>query len=344
MSSALAILAFVATLQAQDVRKDLLKAVESGNVERVKLLLDAGADANTRYENQFTPIFFARDPDVVELLLKHGAKLDIRDSASIQTPIERAAEQYFRDEADREKWKAVVTKLRSAGAEYTIDTAIYMNDFVFVEDELAKDASWVNKCRGAQSVPLRVAARTGRTEICKLLLDHKADPDDFEQGNGYPILVDAVKHHAIVKLLIEKKANLRRRISWLANRSGFWIIGDEATALHYAVGDGNLESVRLLLGAGLDPNAADDKGQTPLHIAIREERWDQQGERDAAQFVKIIECLLNNDASLRFKDKSGKTPVELARSLKSPKEIFEPLRKKQEDLDRKYLRAFTEDR
>ena len=45
------------------------------------------------------------------------------------------------------------------------------NDVRFVEMSLAVDASWVNKKKEAQHVPLRLAARTGRVEICKLLLE-----------------------------------------------------------------------------------------------------------------------------------------------------------------------------
>jgi hypothetical protein len=239
----LAIVAIAPATQAQNRSESIREAVESGDVDRVKSLLDAGADVNTSYENGFTPIFFATDPKVVELLIRHGAKLNFRDHARIQTPIESAAERYFRDENGHENWKAIVSKLRDSGAEYTIDTAIYMNDVAFVKSRLSKDASWVNELKGAQSVPLRVAARTGRTEICKLLLEHKADPDDFQQGNGFPILVDAINHPNIVELLIENKANLKRRVTWLGNRSGLWLVGDEATALHYAVSEGNLECV-----------------------------------------------------------------------------------------------------
>jgi hypothetical protein len=282
----------------------------------------------------------AGDVGRVMSLLKSG--LNVRDSASLQTPIESAAESYF--EERRDIWKAVVATLRVVGAEYTIDTAIYMNDIAFVKEQLAKDSSWVNKCRGARSVPLRIAARTGRVEICKLLLEHKADPDDFEQGNGYPILVDGVKHDAVVKLLIEHKANLKRRITWLGNRSGVWLIGDEASALHYAVSEGNLESVKLLIAAGLDPNAADYEGQTPLHIAIKFEGWQGRPGREGTQFVKIVGYLLDNDASLRFRDRSGKTALELAKTVQSPKEIRKLLQNKQEELEREYRRAASEDR
>ena len=109
--------------------------------------------------------------------------------------------------------------------------------------------------------------------------------------------------------------------------------GDEATALHYAVSVGNLESVKLLINAGLDSNAADDQGQTPLHLAIRFEHWGNH--RSTQAFEKIIGHLLENDASLRFKNNKGITPYQLAKELKSPGPILELLRKKQEEGDSK---------
>jgi ankyrin repeat protein len=251
---------------------ELRKAVQSGNAERVKMLLDAGVDVNSTYENRMTPIFFAEDPKIVDILLAHGARLDIRDSASIQTPIESAAEQHFEDEERRDTWRAIVEKLRDADAEYTIDTAIYMNDLTFVEAQLAKDDSWVNSRRGAQHVPLRIAARTGRVEICKLLLEHGADANAFEEGSGFPIVVDAVKYPAIVKLLIEHGADLKRRITWRRGRTGAWIIGDEATALHFAAGLGHPKTIELLIDHGVDIFARarrpfGEKQETALEVA-----------------------------------------------------------------------------
>jgi hypothetical protein len=246
--------------------------------------------------------------------------------------------------------------MRAAGAEYTIDTAIYLNDVPFVEKSLAAGASWVNRRRGAQCVPLRRAARTGRVKVCKLFLEHGADPNAFEEGGGHPIMVDAVKHPAVVKLLIEHGANLRRRITWRGARSGQWIIGDEATALHYAAQEGNLESVKLLIAAGLDPNAADDQGQTPLHIAVMfavmKPRTDaalrhpnvlgDPRQKEVYQFDQIVALLLENEASVSFVDKSGRTPLKLADEMKSPEEIRKLLRRKQAVIDAKFRRAMFE--
>ena len=312
--------------------QSLRDAVRSGDVQAVKKLLDSGVDVNETYDNKVTAIFAASEPSVVDLLISRGARLDGRSAATRRSAIEKAAENYYLRENEREKWKLIAEKLRDGGAEYTIETAIYLNDIPFVKEKMQSGGTWINSAGDAQSVPLRLAAETGRFEICKLLLDHGADPDSFADGIGYPIMIDAVRHPEIVKLLIDRGANLKRRITWLGGRSGIWIVGDEATALHYAVSSGNLKSVQLLLEAGMDPSAADDKGQPPLHIAIIFERWERDNQRDATKFPAIVELLLKHDASIRFEDKEGRTPIELARKVKSSDEIRYALRKKQEEL------------
>jgi len=324
-------------LASESSAQDLRKAVRGGDVGLVKSLLESGRDANLTYENELTSIYVADKLEIVELLLAHGAKLDIRDRATRQSPIENAAQNFSRcrDDKQRGEWKEIVERLQKAGAEYTIDTAIYMNDIEFVRNKLNIDDSWVNDRKEAQSVPLKVAAETGCVEICKLLLEHKADPDAFEECGGFSIMVYAAEHPAIVKLLIEYGANLRRRITWHGFRSGVWFIGNEASILHHVVAEGNPESVKLLLDAGIDPTVTDVDGQTPLHIAVRFERWkrgqtfpNEKEETVTSSFEEIIKLLVDNDASLAFTNNKNETPLQLAERLESPESIIDLLVKR----------------
>lgn len=344
----------VASAQETETKERMKNALLDDNVAEVKALLEAGFDPNTEFENRATALFLTSNLEIIDLLLAHGARIDIHKNSG-QTPLEEAAQMVSLhekepeenwSEEDRDDWKKrredsrkLVACFREAGAEYTTATAIYLNDVDFIRSRLADDASWVNRRSGYYYSPLAQAASTGRVEICKLLLEHKADPNCFERGLGIPIICNAVHNAEIVKLLIDRGANLKRRISYHGGRSGVWIIGDEATALHYAAGAGNLETVKLLIEAGLDPSAADVEGQTPLHIAIRHERWWNDSKEVNKRYLEIIEYLLENDASLEFTDREGRTPLELAKETKSPREIRRLLQKKREETIEAYNRA-----
>jgi ankyrin repeat protein len=156
-----------------------------------------------------------------------------------------------------------------AGAPYSLQAAAYLNDVSRVREALKKDPRLANSLNGSQYTPLRIAARHSRTEMCKILLKHKADPNDWENGTGYPILKDAIKHPKVVKLLLDAGADVKKRITWRGFKTGVWIVDDEATALHFAAEEGAIESAKLLLDAGVDVNAKDTEGQTALDIAAR---------------------------------------------------------------------------
>lgn len=326
----------------------LHNAVQDGNVKQAEKLLKEGSDVNQRDEEGFTPIFYASTLRMVEMLLSHKPQLNIRDVVLGETPLEKAAKErylvgdttYSEDELELQEkelelWQAIIKKLRAAGAEYTVTTAIYLDDINHVQKKLKQGTSWVNHYVEAPMSPLRLAAHTSRAKICKLLLDHEADPDDFAGGGGYPIMVNAINKPKIVKLLVDAGANLRRRISWRGGRTGIWIIGEEATALHFAAREGNLETAKILLKAGLDVNAADTYGQTPLHVALQSSTPIDAS--DKQMYLKLVRFLLEHEASLYFTDKSGKTVLDIAKERRVPKPVQQLLEVYRKARDRGFV-------
>lgn len=329
-----------ATIIASVATTPLRDAVRAGDVDKVKELLAAGTDANELYENDFTPIYAAEKPEIIELLVAHGARLNDPKTAHGELPIEAAADKYANShsEADQDKWKNVVQSLQRHGAEYTIHAAVCLNDVKFIETKLSENDAWVREFERRTESPLRTAARYGRVDICKLLLEHKADPDEFELGSGWPIIFHAVDHPDVVKLLIAHGANLRRRITWHGGRTGMWIVSEQATALHHAASSGNVESVKLLLDAGLDPNATDSEGNTVLHIAIKAERFvPGVGQKKLDEkFIPVIDILLSYDACLDIRNNEFRTPALLAKELRTPGRIRRMIQKKTREEGERY--------
>jgi len=276
-------------------------AVHRGKLAVVKLLLENKADVKARAYNQFTPLHLASDPQIVAELLKYKPDLNARDSALCQTPLEAAASSRRTADADV-KSRKIVKMLLDAGAPYDIHSAVYLNDIERVRSLLKKDPNLVKDPHGAQMLPLRLAAREGRTEICKVLLQFKADPHDIDGGCGYPVLHDGIAHPAVVKLLLEAGAPADVRVTWRGGRSGFWVVGDDATLLHFAAEEGTVESAKLLLQKGVKIDAVDDRGQTALQIAA----WFKKAE--------MVRFLLDRGAAADAKDKGGFTPLHNAAS------------------------------
>jgi ankyrin len=92
--------------------------------------------------------------------------------------------------------------------------------------------------------PLMTCARTGNVDAVRMLLEFGAAIDAKEPAQNQAALMWAAaeRHPDVVKALIEGHANLAAR-----TRQGF-------SALHFAARAGDLESVKLLLAAGVDIN------------------------------------------------------------------------------------------
>ena len=90
-----AIILLVGACGRRDVNAELLKEAELGSVEKVKELLEKGADLNSTDEFERTPLMMAAfngHPEVVDLLIKAGA--DIYAKAKYgQTALTFASEQ-----------------------------------------------------------------------------------------------------------------------------------------------------------------------------------------------------------------------------------------------------------
>jgi len=133
-----------------------------------------------------------------------------------------------------------------------------------------------NSAIATGETPLMTCARTGNTDAIRLLVEYGAAVNAKEPSQNQTAIMWAAaeKHPEAVKALIEAHADLKAR-----TKQGF-------TPIHFAARVGDLESVKLLLAAGVDVNlltqtgageppagggrgggAAGTSGYTPLLIA-----------------------------------------------------------------------------
>jgi len=87
--------------------------------------------------------------------------------------------------------------------------------------------------------------------------------------------------------------------------------------IHKAADEGNIEVMKQHLAAGMDVNAKDEDGCTPLHYAYTKE---------------IAELIIENGADVNAKDDGGGTPLNAA-ALSGHKEIVELLIAKGADVN-----------
>lgn len=299
-------------------------AAENGHVEVVSWLLNHGADKNSKGYQRLTPLHLASDPDVIGLLLDAGADWTLQSNYD-ETPLQALTNKinrYFpgrKQESHRKHILKVAELYLQLDPKIDLQSAIRLDKVNRVKEILSDDPEMAYRpfpfTRYRNRVPLREATIFDAFEVCKLLIkDYQVDIDDFENGCGYPVLKDAIRCPRIAKLLIQSGADLDTRITWKGGRSGVWLIGDEATALHHAASDGSPAVIKALFEGGVPfvVEAHDDIGgpqhgiqnQTALDVAALMGRTDN------------VEALLNHEPYLEeIRNTQGALDRSLAMAL-----------------------------
>jgi ankyrin repeat protein len=249
---------------------DLLRAVDRGDLTKVKDSIDKGADIDAQ-SSQGTPLSLASlngDIEVVRFLIEKGADINVRIEEGGQTPlmaaivgreeiakllIEKGADVNVKDNAG---WSPLIW----ASATNRADIARLLID----------KGAHINEKNNQGQTPLMFASKCGSIEIVKLLLDKGAEIN-MQMDDGWTALMDAIDsdHTKIAKLLIEKGAdvNLKSKLRRLEIPEGKSMQFGGWTALMAAAFKGDTEIAKLLIEKGADVNAKDEHGQTPLTVA-----------------------------------------------------------------------------
>ena len=262
-----------------------------------------------------SPLHFAATPRIAELLLAHGADINLRDRDHYGTP----AQWTIRRRPE------VCRYLLEQGAEADIVLYCAMGDVERAKAEFQRSPELLNLRINVKSPKGYVIPTLEPPQVQEVPGGHVYA---YQVGPTMPLLEIALqsKQMAIVDLLIDLgyEINLRdwyvlvgqgperfdtlvkgflakgRDINALQkHRRGMW------TPLHWVAQRGLTNGVACLLANGADPNVTDDKGQTPLHFIAQK----GVGKNQAA-------LLIEHGADPNARDDAGQTPLDYAKKAK----------------------------
>lgn len=246
----------------------LNEAVKVQDAESIRILLCFGADPNERDRDGMTPLATAVEKSFLAgamTLVKYGADPNLRAGADSDSPLSRAAS------ADKVNlahlmlmYGGDVNQLNSEGDTVLISAINKKTPLKFIE-LLFEYGAEPDKKSGEGKTALFEAITSNRPDIVTCLLDHGANPN---LPGPKHMLWPATYKPECLQILLKHGADFKKCPG----------IMELATSLN------KIDSVRILLKAGVNPNAKKDGVYTPLCTSIRDNRTD------------IFQLLLSNKA------------------------------------------------
>jgi ankyrin repeat protein len=181
---------------------------------------------------------------------------------------------------------------------FPLPAALYKRHF-HVANLLYRHGAVVDVQGDDKFTPLLAASRHGQVDIMQWLLDHGADTNSRDKHCMTPLIQAAVNGMNLeaVQVLLEHNADINSQ--QMNGKTSLFLILE-----HRAWAGEVVDIVHRLLEHGADPNIPDDYHKTALHEASESSR----GLLDATRL------LLSYGAKIDEKDRSGRTPFQLAAS------------------------------
>jgi ankyrin repeat protein len=305
----LLVTAYAAAVHAESP-KALFEALRQGDITKVKVAINDGADVNSRDDYGNTLLMQAAiyaNPSDLDFLLAHGAEVNaanknghtalmraMPDLAKIELLIEHGANVKAAT-VDGTTPLMMAARIESAG------------DVVRYLIKKGADLSSIDRS-GADAV--MIAATEGASRNLRILLDAGMSGSSQRKNGAVPQQFSSIVNRNVVDralrsregstaLMFAAAADCEECVRLLLDRGADGKIKSKSglTALLPAAYEGNPVVVKLLLAARADVNAADERGFTPLMMAANSK----------TKNVEVVRLLLDHGADVKAKDSAGRT-------------------------------------
>ncbi|QMW45818.1 hypothetical protein G4B11_009273 [Aspergillus flavus] len=269
----------------------IMLAAMNGHKEIVELLVHHGADINRQVGGVCTPILGAighGNVDVVEYLLIAGVNLDVTlDGFWDYDPLELAAH-----EGHAEVVKLLLRHGVDPNKSSALALATSMGKLEATRVLLEAGASIERVCTRNQMDALFNAVDRGEATVVGLLIEYGANLESRDSDGMTPLAYAAYfRRPEAAEVLLNHGANIDA-------------LSQGLTALSFAIDEGKVPMVKLLLENGADLTITNE----PLLLRILKSNRIHNQEADAA----IVELLLYHGADPNCCDRKGRTPLFLA--------------------------------
>ena len=217
-------------------------------------------------------------------MLQHGATIYLKNDDG-KTPLDLALEEYQQEVVDLLK-NATFSLLEKMVFEIGLDPGTSLVNFFGFENE----EKLIEAKKTCTSI-IHFAVAVGNIDLVHKLIERKANIEALDKNQMTPLLHSAIAGHIeLTKILLDAGANPLARAK------------DDWTALHRSAYHGPAEICDLLIK------------KAPLLIDALDGYYENSALHYAAQGGKIeaVKVLLKHGAIIDLKNKSGKTPLDLA--------------------------------